>query len=315
MTSLKTTADVGRVSGTAERTAPRRRGHSVGRSLWWFVVPAVVLYLLVVVVPTIQGGYMSLTDWSSFSETRNFVGFRNYVRILQGDAEGAFIRTLVLAIVTVVIENVLGLLLAILLNGKIVGRNVLRTIIFAPMVVSPLVVGYLFKYIFGPPDDGALNILFHNLGLPQVDFLGTPSIALWVIAVVVIWQFTGSAMVIYLAGLQGIPAELTEAASLDGAGSWKRFWNITRPLLAPAFTINLMLGLIGGLKLFDQVFSTTGGGPAGQTKTISVLIYELFSQFGFYGQSAAMAVLLAVAVALLSLVQFAILRRQERRSS
>jgi raffinose/stachyose/melibiose transport system permease protein len=176
------------------------------------------------------------------------------------------------------------------------------------------VVGYLFKYIFGPPDVGAANALLKGIGLPQVDFLGDPTSAFWIIILVVVWQFTGSAMIIYLAGLQGVAAELLEAASLDGAGGLKRFWYVTRPLLAPAFTINLMLGLIGGLKIFDQIFAITGGGPAGETETISTLIYKFFSQFGYYGQSAALAILLAIGVATLSLIQFAVLRRQERNS-
>lgn len=304
-------------SGSAEvsREADlRRKRPSVGRSVWWFALPAVILYLVIVILPTVQGGYMALTDWSAFSVDINFVGLDNFARIFQGEAAGAAYLTLFIAVATVVVQNVLGLILAVVLNGPIRGRNVLRTIIFAPMVVSPLVVGYLFKYIFGPPNVGVANALLESLGQPQIDFLGNPTTALWIIILVVVWQFTGSSMIIYLAGLQGIPAELSEAASLDGAGAFKTFWSITRPLLAPAFTINLMIGLIGGLKIFDQIFATTGGGPAGTTETISTLIFKYFSQFGYYGLSAALAIVLAIGVAVLSLVQFAVLRRQERNS-
>ncbi len=298
-----------------ERVRPRRkRGHSVGRSLWWFVLPALVVYLYVVLVPTAQGAVFSFTDWSSSSLDKTFVGWDNYVEIFKGDAGPATVRTLFIAFVTVVAQNVIGLGLALLLNGAIRGRNVLRTIIFAPLVVSALVVGYLFKYIFGPPDIGGINVALHAMGIPQVDFLGNPTTALWIIIVTIVWQFTGSTMVIYLAGLQGVPAELLEAAALDGAGFWKRFWYVIRPLLAPAITINLMLGLIGGLKIFDQIFSLTGGGPAGQTQTISTLIYQLFAQFGQYGKSAALAMVLAVAVAILAFIQFSVLRRQEQYS-
>ncbi|WP_426738200.1 carbohydrate ABC transporter permease [Plantibacter sp. 2H11-2] len=293
---------------------PRRRRSSVGRALWWFAVPAVAVYLLIVIVPTVQGGYMSMTDWSAFKLDATFVGFDNFVTLFQGDSGDAAFRTLFIAIITVVAQNVLGLLLAVVLNGRLRGRNVLRTIIFAPMVVSPLVVGYLFKYIFGPPNTGALNVVFKTFGLPQVDFLGNPTSALWIIILVIIWQFTGSTMIIYLAGLQGVPPELLEAASLDGASTWKKFWYVTRPLLAPAVTINLMIGLIGGLKVFDQIFAITGGGPAGSTETISTLIFKNFSQYGYYGLSAALAILLAIGVAILSLIQFAVLRRQERNS-
>lgn len=264
-------------------------------------------------VPSLQGVAFSLTDWS-FSPERHFVGFDNFVSAFQGDAGAAALRTLFLAFVVVVVQNVLGMGLALLLNGRVLGRNILRTIIFAPLVVSSLVVGYLFKYIFGPPGIGGVNLLLHTLGFDQVDFLGNPTTALWIIILTIVWQFTGSTMVIYLAGLQGVPAELLEAAALDGAGFWRSFWDVVRPILAPAITINLMLGLIGGLKIFDQIFAITGGGPGGQTHTISTLIYQMFSQFGLYGKAAALAVVLAVAVAALSFVQFSVLRRQERKS-
>jgi raffinose/stachyose/melibiose transport system permease protein len=292
---------------------PRRR-RSVGRQLWWFVLPALAVYAYVVIVPSVQGVASSFTDWSFSRPDPEFVGWDNYVRVFQGDAAPAAIRTLFIAFVVVIAQNVLGLALALLLHGKVFGRNVLRTIIFAPMVVSPLVVGYLFKYIFGPPDVGAANAVLAALGEPQVDFLGNPSSALWIIIVTVVWQVTGATMVIYLAGLQGVPQELDEAAALDGAGYWKRFWYVTRPLLAPAITINLMIGLIGGLKLFDQIFSITAGGPGNQTQTISTLLYQVFTQFGEYGRAAAMAVVLAIAVGILASIQFTVLRRQERQS-
>jgi raffinose/stachyose/melibiose transport system permease protein len=290
----------------------RRPVRSVGRSLWWFVLPAAAIYLFVIVVPSVQGGASSFTNWSFSNSPPTFIGFENYVKIFQGDAGAAALRTLYIAFVTVVGQNVLGLGLALLLHGRVFGRNVLRTIIFAPMVVSALVVGYLFKYIFGPPGTGVVNAVLEAVGLHQVDFLGNPTTALWIIIITVIWQFTGSTMVIYLAGLQGVPPELDEAAAVDGAGYWKRFWYITRPLLAPAITINLMLGLIGGLKLFDQIFSITNGGPGNQTQTISTLIYLIFSQFAEYGRAAALAVLLALAVGILAFIQFSVLRRQEQ---
>ncbi len=292
----------------------RRRGRSVGRSLWWMALPAFAVFLYVLIVPSVQGIGAAFTNWSFAIPDAKFVGFDNFVRAFEGDAGPAAIRTLFIALVVVIGQNVLGLGLALLLNGRVVGRNVLRTIIFAPMVVSALVVGYLFKYIFGPPGYGGVNLVLAALGIPQVDFLGNPTTALWIIIITVIWQFTGSTMVIYLAGLQGVPPELDEAAALDGAGYWQRFWFVTRPLLAPAVTINLMLGLIGGLKLFDQIFSVTGGGPGGQTQTISTLMYQIFSQYGEYGRASAIAVVLAIAVGVLAFIQFSVLRRQERNS-
>jgi raffinose/stachyose/melibiose transport system permease protein len=299
--------------GTAvSRRAQRTHHRSVGRSLWWFVVPAVLAYLYVVIVPSSQGFYLSFTSWSSLPKPAEFVGLDNYLGIFQGDAGRATFRTILIAFFVVVLQNVLGLALALLLNGQVFGRNVLRTIIFAPLVVSPLVVGYLFKYLFGAPGIGGINSVLNAASLKQVDFLGNPTIALWIIVISIVWQFTGSTMVIYLAGLQNVPEELNEAAALDGAGYWQRFWYVTRPLLAPAFTVNLMLGLIGGLKLFDQIFAITGGGPGGTTHTISTLIYRMYSQFGQFGQAVALAMVLTVAVGVLSFIQYSVLRRQER---
>jgi len=294
----------------------RRRGMgSVGRSLWWFPIPAALIYIYVVLVPSARGVYYSFTNWAFLVKDPKWIGVQNYVDNFRGDAGPVALRTLGIAIAVVVLENVLGLGLALLLNGKVKGRNVLRTIIFAPMVVSALVVGYLFKYIFGPPGVGGINKLLELMSVPQVDFLGNPTWALWIIIITIVWQFTGSTMVIYLAGLQGVPVELEEAAALDGAGYWRRFWYVVRPLLAPAITINLMLGLIGGLKIFDQIFAITGGGPGNSTQTISTMIYQLFSQFGQYGSAAALAVVLAIAVGILSFIQFSVLRRQERNNS
>ena len=245
----------------------------------------------------------------------SFIGWDNYIEIFEGEAGPATIRTIFIAFVTVVAQNVLGLGSgAAAERGDPWPQRAADHHLRSASSSLALVVGYLFKYIFGPPDIGGINIALDALGLPQVDFLGNPTTALWIIILTIVWQFTGSTMVIYLAGLQGVPPELLEAAALDGAGFWKRFWFVMRPLLAPAITINLMLGLIGGLKIFDQIFSLTGGGPAGQTQTISTLIYQLFAQFGEYGKSAALAMVLAVAVAILAFIQFSVLRRQEQYS-
>jgi raffinose/stachyose/melibiose transport system permease protein len=300
----------------APETHPPVRRRTVGRNLWWFVIPGLVLYLYVVVIPTAQGIYLSFTNWSAFTTSQRFVGTRNYESIFEGASAEILVRTLIIAAATMVIQNVLGLLLALTLNTRVFARNVLRTLIFAPVIVSPLVCGYLFKYLFAPPGIGAANDLLDALGLDQLqqDWLGQPDTALTVVIMVVCWQFVGMSMVIYLAGLQGVPAELLEAASLDGAGAVRRFWYIIRPLLAPAFMINMMMSLIGGLKIFDQIYSTTQGGPAGQTETISTTIYRLFSMQGDYAASTALAVALALIVAVLSLVQFSILRRQKGAS-
>ena len=220
-------------------------------------------------------------------------------------------NTLLLAVAVTIFQNVIGLLIALAVNSRIKTRNILRVIFFAPVVITTIAVGFLWQNLFAP--DGAINVVLEAVGLGafQQNWLGDPATAIWTIVVVDCWQFIGYSMVIFLAGLQSIPEEVIEAAALDGAGPIRRFWSITRPLLAPAITVNLMLTLIGTLKLFDQVFVMTQGGPAGATNTISTLIYANAFNLGRFGYGAALAVVLTIFVAAVSSVQYWMLSRQE----
>ena len=191
------------------------------------------------------------------------------------------------------------------MHTRIKSKYVLRTIFFAPAVLSPVVIAFLWKYMFNPQPDAGLNAMlgFFGLDFLQQNWLGDPSVALWAIGLTVVWQYAGYSMVIFLAALQGIPKDLEEAAALDGAGRWQRFRHIVLPLIAPAMTINLTLSTIGGLKLFDQVFAITGGGPGYRTETLSTLIYKQAFVFGQYGYSTAVALVLALLVSGLALIQ------------
>jgi len=177
------------------------------------------------------------------------------------------------------------------------------------------VTAYLWRNLLGP--DGAVNSLLAAVGLGswQQDWLGDPQLALWSIVAVIVWQFSGYSMVIFLAGLQSVPQEIFEAAAMDGAGPARRFWSVTRPLLAPAFTVNLMLSIIGGIKLFDQVYALTGGGPGHATDTLSTLIYKDAFTLGEFGYSIALAVVLTAIVATVSTGQYVVLARNERAAS
>ena len=226
-------------------------------------------------VPSARGVYYAFTDWDGLDPDFSFVGFDNFTEMLDDpDALQAIWHTLLIAVAITIIQNGLGLLLALGVNTMIKSRNVLRVFLFAPAVVTPIVTAYLWRNLLGP--DGAVNSLLGAVGLGswQQDWLGDPQLALWSIVGVIVWQFAGYSMVIFLAGLQSVPQEIYEAAAIDGAGPVRRFWSVIRPLLAPAFTINLMLSIIGGIKLFDQVYALTGGGPGHATDTISTLIYK-----------------------------------------
>ncbi|MBB4660520.1 carbohydrate ABC transporter permease [Conexibacter arvalis] len=278
---------------------------------WLFVAPALLLYAAFYLAPTLLGAGYAFTDWNGL-ESPSFVGLDNFSRIF-GEAEGlgALRHTLVLCVLYVVAVNVVGLGLAVGLHGALKTRHVLRALFFAPVVVSPLAVAYVWKFILDP--EGPLNRGLEAIGLGTLaqPWLGKPATATAAVLVTMVWQFSGWSMVIYLAGLQSIQAELYEAAEIDGAGTWRRFVDITRPLLLPALTINVSLSLIAGLMVFDQVIALTGGGPGTATETIATQVYEQALVNGRFGYSAAMALTLAVAVGTLSFVQMRAMRRQE----
>jgi raffinose/stachyose/melibiose transport system permease protein len=294
----------------------RRRPRRAGTVPWWFAVPALAFYAFVVLVPSAQGSWFAFTDWDGISPVREFVGLDQFRRLWEDDAaRDAVLNTVLLAAAVTVVQNAVGLLLALGVNSRIKSRNVLRVFFFAPAVITPVVTAYLWKYLYAP--QGAINELLGAVGLDGLrqDWLGDPDLALWSVAGVVVWQFAGYSMVIFLAGLQSIPGEVYEAAAVDGAGPVRRFWYVVRPMLAPAITINLMLSVVGGLKLFDQVWVMTQGGPAGATETLSTVIYKQAFQFNSYGYSIAMAVVLTVFVIVVSGFQYRFLSRQERKAA
>jgi raffinose/stachyose/melibiose transport system permease protein len=280
----------------------------------WFALPAIVVYLVVVIYPSLAGAVYAFTDWSGIGGAPNWVGLDNFKRLFTDDQSfGALRNTVLLTIFIVIVQNAVGLALALGVHAQIKSRYALRAIFFAPAVIAPVVIAFLWKYLLNPSPDSGINALlgFVGLGFLQQDWLGNPSLALWSVGFTVVWQYAGYSMVIFLAGLQGVPRELEEAAALDGAGRWTRFRHVVLPLIAPAVTINLMLSTIGGLKLFDQVFAITQGGPGYSTETLSTLIYKQAFVFGSYGYSTAVALVLAILVAAVSLVQLKYLRNRE----
>ncbi|MFD9194541.1 carbohydrate ABC transporter permease [Streptomyces phaeochromogenes] len=283
---------------------------------WWFALPAMLLFAFVVLVPSARGVYYAFTDWDGLDPDFSFIGLDNFSEMLgDADAVQAIWHTLLIAVSITVVQNAMGLLLALGVNSVIKSRNVLRVFLFAPAVITPIVTAYLWRNLLGP--DGAVNSLLGAVGLDgwRQDWLGSPQVALWSVIGVIVWQYSGYSMVIFLAGLQSVPKEVHEAAAIDGAGPVRRFWSVTRPLLAPALTINLMLSIIGGIKLFDQVYALTGGGPGHATDTLSTLIYKDAFTLGEFGYSIALAVVLTIIVAVVSTGQYLVLSRNERAVS
>jgi len=291
-----------------------RRGMAASRRLaWLMLIPAAAVYVFVVVWPSIQGAGFAFTDWNGLNPVKNFIGIANFQKLVSDpQALNAISHTLIIALTITIVQNAVGLLLALGVNAKIKSRNVLRVLLFAPAVITPVATGYLWKNLLGP--DGAFNQVLGAIGLGSLKraWLGEQNAAIWCICLIIVWEFAGYSMVIFLANLQGISAEVIEASQVDGAGPIRRFWSIIRPELAPSITINLMLSIIGGLKIFDQVWVTTGGGPGTSTETMSTFLYKNAFQFGDFAYGIAIAVVLTVLVAILSGGQYALLARQNR---
>ncbi|MFF4806383.1 carbohydrate ABC transporter permease [Streptomyces sp. NPDC002144] len=309
---MTTTLEAPPAAETGQRPVRRPRRRPRAPLIW--LAPGLLLLLAARYLPTVLGANYAFTDWNGLSSVYNIVGLDNFQTIFNDpDSRQALVNTLVLAVTVVIASNVLGMALALALDSAIKTRNIVRAVFFAPAILSPLATAYIWRYIF--QIDGPLNHLFGAVGLDawERSWLADPTWAQWAVAVVTVWQFTGLAMVVYLTGLQSIPAELTEAASVDGAGPWRRFRTITLPLLAPATTIALTLTTIMALGIFDQVVALTGGGPAGKTDTLSTVIYEQTFSLGRFGYGTALAVILTVVITLASVTQLLVLRSRERR--
>jgi raffinose/stachyose/melibiose transport system permease protein len=289
------TATEERVRGTRARSSGAATGHarsSGSRSRaypLWFYLPAAVLYLVFFAIPTFASFYFSLTRWTLFDT--EFIGFDNYVRFFQDpQLFQGFVNTFVYGFATSASKVVLGLALAILLTSQIVARGYLRSVVFFPVLVSTIGVGVVFTALLDP-FDGAVNAALGALGVDGPGWFTDPGMALLTVAAVDVWKGVGIATLIYIAGLVAIPQEYYEAARMDGAGRWHQFRRITLPLAMPATGTVIILSLIGGLRSFDLIWATTGGGPGFSSDVIASVIYKQY-QAGFYGLSTAGNVIL-----------------------
>lgn len=278
---------------------------------YYLVWPALLIYTVFFVFPAIIGLFYSFTDWRLDRLEINFIGWDNFAKIFSDETLIlAMKNTLLFAIATVVGKNVLGIVLAVALNMKLKTRNLLRAIFYSPSILSVLVISIVFTPMLRT--EGMINRMFETIGLGSLSqaWLTNPSIVIWTVAAISIWQHAGFQMAIYLAGLQSISKEYYEAATIDGAGAWKSFTNITLPLLLPALNINVMLTLIGGLKVFSEVFVLTGGGPGNASQVVGTIIFRAFGE-GNWGLGTAINTLLFLIVSLISIPLLIFMRRKE----
>lgn len=237
-----------------------------------FYIPAIILFIVFVAYPLIYGVRISFTNWNGYSQKMNYVGLKNYLRIFTDENVLIALRnTLIYGICSTLIQNVLGLAYAIFLNSKFKGRSVVRTIIYLPVMIAPLIMGYIM-YFFVQYDGGAINDILIALHKAPVDLMSNGTVAVCIMTIINSIQFVGTAMIIYLAGLQNISVMYYEAAEIDGASKWQQFKNITLPLIVPALASSTVINLIGGLKLFDIIMALTSGGPGYSSHSLSTLI-------------------------------------------
>ncbi len=276
-------------------------------------VPLFVLYSLFIFYPFLSTIYYSFTNYSSMHMFDfDFVGLKNYINVFTSKSPiDAIWHSVYYAVVMTVGQLVLAVPLAVLLNMKFKGRNILRSIFFFPAVLSPIIIGFLWSFLYSTSVYGPINNILLSLGLDKVNFLGDPKLALNSIIVTQIWQWTGWAMVIILANLQSIDESYYEAAKLDGAGPVQCFFRITVPMLYPSMNVLIVSGLIGGLKVYDIIVGTTGGGPFNATSTIILSIIQDAMGGGQYGAAAAYSVVFFLIVLALTTVLMRIMKKWE----
>jgi raffinose/stachyose/melibiose transport system permease protein len=310
MTSSKTQPAEAGGSDKAGGAGPSRRlpNRNARYASWWWAVPAVALVIAIHYAAIAAGSLYAFTDYKGLGSFK-FIGLDNFIKIFSGGASmKALINTLIIAFVFLIATNGIGLAFALALNRTLRSRHFLRVILFAPVVLSPLAVSYIWKFIY--QQKGPLHEFLGSIGLEswQHTWLGDPSVVLFSILLVMVWQNVGLTMVIYLAGLANVPEDLEEAAAIDGAGVWKRFTKITLPLLRPTIVVASTLILIQGLRVFDQVQALTGGGPFGASETLATQVYKETFVNGRYGYGAALSLVMTVLILFFTLLQMGLLR-------
>jgi raffinose/stachyose/melibiose transport system permease protein len=273
-------------------------------------VPALLLFFGLVVYPFLDGIRISFTNWNGYSQSYSYVGLRNLSRLVDDEnVRTAFWNTLLYGFGSTFFQQILGLGCAVLLDKPFRGRTVARTILYLPILISAVIMAYMWSYLF--EYDGALNDVVKLFAGKRVLWLSDGTLAVSAIVAVNTLQYMGVSMVIYMAGLQSIPAVYYEAAQLDGATRWQLFRRITLPLLYPAFVTSITINLIGGLKLFDVIRALTNGGPGYKTHSLATLIYSTYFENQLAGFASAIGLLLFVAILAVTLALLAFFRRVE----
>jgi raffinose/stachyose/melibiose transport system permease protein len=276
-----------------------------------FTLPALAAVLLSVEVPFLMSVVYSFTKWNGLDRVPEFIGLENYRELFLDDPDmfGALVFTLNQTVFRVIFTNVIALLLAVFLDGEIRGKNGLRAAFYIPNIISLIVIGYIWRFIFSRGFDS----FYETVKLPflMYSWLGNANYAFVSVLVVSIWQSIGFYMVIYIAGLQVIPRDVIEAAMIDGAGDVSRFFKITIPLLMPSITVAVFHSIANSLKTFDVIFSLTSGGPGNATTPIALDIYKTAFVISRFGYGTAKSVILFLLILLITFFQSKFFKKRE----
>lgn len=281
-------------------------------SLLLFVAPAFIVYFIFKLYPTFSGIYYSMTSWNGLSKSKQFAGVDNYIEIFSDtNFWKSMIFTSKYVVVMLIVANVLALTLAIGIESRSKGRGFFRTLFCMPNMVSMIIGGYMWNFIFTK----VLYYMADNWGFTFLDksWIGDPKYAFIAIVIVSAWGIVGYLMIIYMAALQGVPQHLIESASLDGATTWQRFWKITLPMIRHSLTICIFWTLNSMFQVFDVIYSLTGGGPGRATQSVAINIYqEAFTGNIRYGYATAKSMVLFLIILIITALQLAVMKRKEQ---
>ncbi|MEK0314628.1 carbohydrate ABC transporter permease [Cohnella sp. 56] len=283
------------------------------KTMYWFVLPALLFYCLFWIFPILKLFQYSITDYNGYVQKFDYVGFDNFKKLFHEEILGLSVRnTLIYTFVTVVLGNIVALAIAFLLNANIRAKGLYRSAFYIPTLFSAIVVGFIWSYVY-MPEEGLIASFLHKIGLNGIDtnFLGSYDKALYSIIAVDIWKNIGTSTIIFLAGLQTVPTDLIEAGKIDGAGRWKLVRYIKIPLLATSVTINVTLSVINGLKAFDYPFVMTNGGPGTSTNTLIYAMYKMAFTDQLFGKASALGIIsFALIIVITAAFVFTLNRRE-----
>jgi raffinose/stachyose/melibiose transport system permease protein len=276
-----------------------------------FTLPALVAILISVEIPFLMSVFSSFTKWNGLDRAQTFIGLENYKELILDDLDmwKAFGFTLRLTLGSVIVTNITALLLAVLLDSDLKGKNTLRAAYYVPNIISLIIIGYIWRFIFSAGFESFYQITGWDFFM--FSWLGDVDLVYFSVLMVSVWHSLGFYLVVYIAGLQTVPRDLIEAAMIDGASAVGRFFRVTLPLIMPSITVSVFHSLSNGLKAFDVIFSLTNGGPGNSTTTIALDIYRTAFVINRFGYGTAKSVILFLIILILSLFQIRMFKQRE----